>query len=118
MNKMKTNKISNLGTMALLIVGIVVISGCIGGPSPDIVSVEGHAKFQGLNVVTEVNVLVDNNGDAGEVLVEAQYISKKGRTYSDRKTIYMDAGETKYVNFIFDTTWDESGVCKATARAK
>ena len=115
---MKTNKISNLGTIALLVVGIVVISGCIGGPSPVVQSVDCNEKFQGFNTVTEVYVLVKNNGDAGEVLVEAQYISKKGRTYSDTKTVYMNAAELKYVNFIFDTSWGEGGTCTATARAK
>jgi hypothetical protein len=46
------------------------------------------------NAVTEVNVLMDNNGDAGEVSVEAHYISKKEKTYSDTKTVYMNAGES------------------------
>ena len=115
---MKTNEILNLRTIAILVVGTVVISGCIGGPSPVVQSVGCNEKFQGFNAVTEVNVLVKNNGDAGEVIVEAKFISKKGSTYSDTKTVYMNAGELEYVNFVFDTSWGEGGTCTANARAK
>jgi len=114
---------SGVLVFSLLVIAIF-LSGCttskvtqVRKPSPVVQSVDCDIELQGLNAVAENSVLVTNTGYAGQVLVEGKFVSERGSTYSDTKTIYMDSGESKYVNFIFDITWDEEGSCMANARA-
>lgn len=110
------------GSVTIMV--IVLVSGCIGGiegilgPSPVVVQSNCKERVDLFDVYVTNDVLVTNKGRAGEVIVKGEFISKKGITYSDTKTIYMDAGESKYVHFHFDTSWGEGGVCSTSARAK
>ncbi len=111
-------KFGLMGVVVIIVViGILVIS-IIGKPMPVVKSVDCNEKLELFNAFTESNVLVINNGNAGDVIIDAKFISKKGSTYSDTKTMYMGAGESKYVNFVFDTSWGEGGSCTASAIAK
>ncbi|WP_459202312.1 hypothetical protein [Methanococcus sp. CF] len=95
---------------------LVSTCGCAGiiGPDPEVVSVTTAKTLDGLNTVDKVTVLLENHGYEGDVTVKAVYNSNKGRTFSEKQTVYMDEGASKYVVFTFDTEYSEEGTVSVT----
>lgn len=100
----------------IAIVILVSTCGCAGimGPDPEVVSITSKKSLDGLNTVDKVTVLLKNNGYEGDVTVKAVYESNKGRTFSEKQTVYLDEGASKYVVFTFDTEYGEEGNISVT----
>jgi hypothetical protein len=93
------------------ILAIVIIVAAIGAayvlinqPRPEITLTNGHDGFQGLNYVAFVDVNVKNNGAAGFVTVHSE-LSGGGRFEQQEQTVYLNAGEIKSVQFVFDISF-------------
>lgn len=95
---------------------LIITCGCAGvmGPDPEVVSVTSKKALDGLNSVDKVTVLLKNNGYEGNVNVKAVFNSDKGRAFSEKQSVYLDEGASKYVTFTFDTEYDEEGTISVT----
>lgn len=91
--------------LATIIIVIVLFAyvfiPAINRPRPDIVLLDGHDGFQGLNYVVYVDVGVKNHGSDGWVTVYAE-LRSAGRYEEKNSRIYMTSGETKQLQFVFD----------------
>ena len=101
--------------VALVIIAVVVIP-LLNRPKPDIILLNGHDGFQGLNYVVFVDVNVKNNGAEGWVTTYAE-LSGGGRYEEQNQRIYLASGETKQLQFVFDVTIWNSLFSSMTYRA-
>jgi len=101
--------------IAIIVVSIVVFSLAIR-PRPEIVLVNGHDGFQGLNYVAFVDVGVRNNGGDGWVTV---YAELRGSGYYGElnKRVYLASGETKNLQFVFDISFWNQGFSALSYKA-
>jgi hypothetical protein len=92
------------------IIGVVIIASLIfaysilNRPNPQIILLDGHDGFQGVNYVAYVDVSVKNNGGDGWVTVYAE-IEGAGKYEKKEQRIYMASGETKQLQFVFDISF-------------
>jgi len=92
------------------IIGVVIIASLIfaysilNRPNPEIILLDGHEGFQGVNYVAYVDVGVKNNGGDGWVTVYAE-IEGAGKYEKKEQRIYMVSGETKQLQFVFDISF-------------
>jgi hypothetical protein len=95
--------------IAIAVVAIIAVSAVVflfSLPRPEIILTDGHDGFEGLNYVGYVDVTVKNNGGSGWVTVNAE-LSGGGRFERQEQRVYVEAGGTKSVEFVFDITiWD------------
>jgi hypothetical protein len=92
--------------IAIAVAAIVIISVAVfllSLPRPEIVLTDGHDGLQGLNYVGYVDVTVKNNGGSGWVTVHAE-LSGGGRFERQEQRVYVQAGKTENVQFVFDIT--------------
>jgi len=109
-----------------IVIGIIVIASIyviystlipfINRPKPDIVLLDGHDGFQGLDYVVYVDVGVKNNGGDGWVTVYAE-LRGGGRYEEKNERIYLASGETKQLQFVFDVSFWSSLFSSMTYRA-
>lgn len=92
--------------IAIAVAAIVIISVAVfllSLPRPEIVLTDGHDGLEGLNYVVYLDVSARNNGGSGWVTVHAE-LSGGGRFEQQEQRVYIGAGETKNVQFVFDVT--------------
>jgi predicted nucleic acid-binding Zn ribbon protein len=115
------NAILILGAIAIIIIAIWGIPRFImpflNRPKPDIVLLDGHDGFQGLNYVAFVDVGVRNNGGEGWVTV---YAELEGSGYYEElnQRVHLASGETKNLQFVFDISFWHQGFNALTYRAR
>jgi len=108
-----------------ILIGIIIIASItvayiiipfINRPKPDIILLDSHDGFQGLNYVVYVDVGVKNNGGDGWVTIYAE-LRGGGRYEEKNQKIYMASGETKQLQFVFDVSLWSSLFSSMTYRA-
>ncbi|MDH5779748.1 MAG: hypothetical protein OEZ29_04045 [Candidatus Bathyarchaeota archaeon] len=91
-----------------VIIGIAIIASTVlflvNRPRPEITLLDGHGYMQGLNYLYRVDVAVKNNGGGGWVTVHAE-ISTTGRYEKQDQRVYLDAGESKSLQYVFDISF-------------
>jgi hypothetical protein len=91
-----------LAVIALILIGVYVLNlpSKLNPPRPEIISMNSHDGFIGLNYVIYVDATVRNNGGEGWVKVIAELWC--GGYEKQEQEIYMKAGETRNIQFTFD----------------
>lgn len=102
--KSSTKNVIALGAIVsiivLVIISYVVFTSFVNRPNPEITLLDGHGGLQGFNYVYYVDVKVTNHGGEGWIRIYAEI---NGPRYEEQnQRIYMDVGETKQLQFIFD----------------
>lgn len=101
--KSSKTKIIVASIIAIVIVAVTVyilLDMIVLGPNPEITLVDGHGGLQGLDYVHYVDVKVTNHGGEGWVTVYAEI---NGPRYEEQnQRIYMEEGDTKDLQFVFD----------------
>lgn len=105
-----------IAIVVLAFVAYSVLNSFVNRPNPDITMVNGHDGFQGLNYVVYVDVRVTNQGGEGWIKVYAE-VSGGGRYEELNQRVYIDSGETKQLQFVFDVGFLQSLFSSMTYRA-
>ena len=91
--------------MAIVIIALAIFAFVllpkIYSPNPQVVMMNGHEGFSGLNYVYNVDTTVKNNGASGWVTVYAE-INGAGRYEQQNTKIYLANGESKSATLTFD----------------
>ena len=103
--------------VASIYVAYSVLIPLINRPKPDIILLNGHDGFQGLNYVVYVDVDVKNNGGDGWVTVYAE-LTGGGRYEEKNERIFLASGETKQLQFVFDVSFWSSVFSSMTYEAR
>jgi len=91
-----------LAVIALILIGVYALNlpSKLNPPRPEIISMNSHEGFVGLNYVIYVDATIRNNGGEGWVKVIAELWC--GGYEKQEQKIYMKAGETQNIRFTFD----------------
>lgn len=113
-----------------IVVGIVVAVFCIAlyvsyfavnpfvsSPIPDIILLDGHDGFQGIDYVVYIDVGVKNNGGEGWVTVYAE-LDSAGRYEEKSSRIFLASGETKQLQFVYDVGFWNTVFSSMTYKAR
>lgn len=102
----------------IILVFVVLILGCVGGPNPVVLSENAGGTLQGFNWVTVVSADIKNQGDSGDVRVIATVQVPNGGTLTQEQTIYIDENYIKSVRFTFDTKYGDKVYYSVTAEPR
>ena len=100
---MRKSVIIGVSIIVIIAIALVVfvLLPKVNSPNPEIVMVNGHEGFQGLNYVYYVDATVKNNGVSGWVTLYAE-INGAGRYEKQDRQVYLGNGESKSETFSFD----------------
>jgi hypothetical protein len=94
-----------------------MISTIVDPPRPQVISVSGHDSYSNFDYTYKVAVTVKNNGGTGNVEVFAE-INGAGKYEQQSKTVYLQKGESKSMEFTFDlSVWGALGQPSINYRA-
>ena len=105
-----------VGVIIVAFIAYSVLMPIVNRPNPDITMIDSREGFQGLNYVVYVDVRVTNQGGEGWIKVYAE-IRGGGRYEELNQRIYIDEGETKDLQFVFDVGFLQSLFSSMTYRA-